>query len=175
MTDPTKNGNGSDGARTTAESFEIKVGLAEMMKGGVIMDVTNPDEAKIAENVNRWRRQLGLGEATGADLDALPQGEMLGQATLRFDETATDGSKRLVGHMLFAIDRSVFVRLSGSPDVVEDSIGAFESFVASLRDPAPAAVGICVGIQLAWRGNGRFRSPGRNCRRMVCCQSDHGF
>ena len=35
--------------RTGARSFEIKVGLAEMMKGGVIMDVTNPEEAKIAE------------------------------------------------------------------------------------------------------------------------------
>src|SRR3984957_12480878 len=30
-------------------SFEIKVGLAEMLKGGVIMDVTNPEQAKIAE------------------------------------------------------------------------------------------------------------------------------
>ena len=37
------------GSRTTAESFEIKVGLAEMLKGGVIMDVTTPDQAKIAE------------------------------------------------------------------------------------------------------------------------------
>ena len=43
----TEGGNGD--FRTTAESFEIKVGLAEMMKGGVIMDVTRPDEAKIAE------------------------------------------------------------------------------------------------------------------------------
>jgi pyridoxal 5'-phosphate synthase pdxS subunit len=41
-----KSGNGSN--RTTAESFEIKVGLAEMLKGGVIMDVTTPDQAKIA-------------------------------------------------------------------------------------------------------------------------------
>ena len=30
--------------------FKVKVGLAEMLKGGVIMDVTNPDQAKIAEN-----------------------------------------------------------------------------------------------------------------------------
>ena len=30
--------------------FELKVGLAEMLKGGVIMDVTNPDQAKIAED-----------------------------------------------------------------------------------------------------------------------------
>lgn len=31
-------------------SFDVKVGLAEMLKGGVIMDVTNPDQAKIAED-----------------------------------------------------------------------------------------------------------------------------
>ncbi len=35
--------------RTTAEAYELKVGLAEMLKGGVIMDVTKPDQAKIAE------------------------------------------------------------------------------------------------------------------------------
>lgn len=31
-------------------SFAIKVGLAEMLKGGVIMDVTNTEQAKIAED-----------------------------------------------------------------------------------------------------------------------------
>ena len=31
-------------------TFELKVGLAEMLKGGVIMDVTNKEQAKIAEN-----------------------------------------------------------------------------------------------------------------------------
>src|SRR6476620_10858931 len=30
-------------------SFEVKVALAEMLKGGVIMDVTTPEQAKIAE------------------------------------------------------------------------------------------------------------------------------
>lgn len=30
-------------------SIEVKVALAEMLKGGVIMDVTNPEQAKIAE------------------------------------------------------------------------------------------------------------------------------
>jgi pyridoxal 5'-phosphate synthase pdxS subunit len=34
----------------TNESFRVKVGLAEMLKGGVIMDVTNADQAKIAED-----------------------------------------------------------------------------------------------------------------------------
>src|SRR6201997_1709134 len=34
----------------TSEQFRIKVGLAEMLKGGVIMDVTNAEQAKIAED-----------------------------------------------------------------------------------------------------------------------------
>jgi pyridoxal 5'-phosphate synthase pdxS subunit len=43
--------NGNGGAENaTAQSFEIKVGLAEMLKGGVIMDVVNADQAKIAED-----------------------------------------------------------------------------------------------------------------------------
>ncbi len=41
---------GSGSGRTTAEAFEIKVGLAEMLKGGVIMDVTTPEQARIAED-----------------------------------------------------------------------------------------------------------------------------
>jgi pyridoxal 5'-phosphate synthase pdxS subunit len=35
--------------RQGAVTYEIKVGLAEMLKGGVIMDVTTPEQAKIAE------------------------------------------------------------------------------------------------------------------------------
>jgi len=49
MSDQTGNGNGGAGD-ATAQSFELKVGLAEMLKGGVIMDVVNPDQAKIAED-----------------------------------------------------------------------------------------------------------------------------
>jgi len=44
-----RDGGNGDG-RTTARSFEIKVGLAEMLKGGVIMDVTTPEQARIAED-----------------------------------------------------------------------------------------------------------------------------
>ena len=32
-----------------SDDFRLKVGLAEMLKGGVIMDVTNVEQAKIAE------------------------------------------------------------------------------------------------------------------------------
>ena len=34
----------------TADDMKLKVGLAEMLKGGVIMDVTNAEQAKIAED-----------------------------------------------------------------------------------------------------------------------------
>jgi pyridoxal 5'-phosphate synthase pdxS subunit len=33
----------------SSEQFRVKVGLAEMLKGGVIMDVTNAEQARIAE------------------------------------------------------------------------------------------------------------------------------
>ena len=48
MTDQST-GNGGGRERKGADSCEIKVGLAEMLKGGVIMDVTTPEQAKIAE------------------------------------------------------------------------------------------------------------------------------
>jgi len=34
----------------SSDQFRVKVGLAEMLKGGVIMDVTNAEQAKIAED-----------------------------------------------------------------------------------------------------------------------------
>src|SRR6201988_343763 len=40
----------ADGQLIRDEStFTVKAGLAEMLKGGVIMDVVTPDQAKIAE------------------------------------------------------------------------------------------------------------------------------
>jgi pyridoxal 5'-phosphate synthase pdxS subunit len=46
MADITSNGNGNHGATT---SLRLKVGLAEMLKGGVIMDVMNTEQARISE------------------------------------------------------------------------------------------------------------------------------
>jgi pyridoxal 5'-phosphate synthase pdxS subunit len=42
--------NGSGAGRATAEAFELKIGFAEQMKNGVIMDVTTPEQAKVAED-----------------------------------------------------------------------------------------------------------------------------
>ena len=38
--------NGNNGGNV----INIKTGLAEMLKGGVIMDVVTPDQAKVAED-----------------------------------------------------------------------------------------------------------------------------
>jgi pyridoxal 5'-phosphate synthase pdxS subunit len=45
---PAPSPNGADGARKTG-TVRVKTGLAEMLKGGVIMDVVNADQARIAE------------------------------------------------------------------------------------------------------------------------------
>jgi pyridoxal 5'-phosphate synthase pdxS subunit len=44
-----KNGNGGANGATEANEWRVKVGLAGMLKGGVIMDVTNAEQARIAE------------------------------------------------------------------------------------------------------------------------------
>src|SRR6266705_2663177 len=48
MAKPTDAAKRTNAARTTG-SFRVKRGLAEMLKGGVIMDVVTPEQAKIAE------------------------------------------------------------------------------------------------------------------------------
>ena len=42
--------NGNGAGRRGAEAFELKIGLAEMMKNGVIMDVTDAEQATLAED-----------------------------------------------------------------------------------------------------------------------------
>jgi pyridoxal 5'-phosphate synthase pdxS subunit len=43
------NGSGNDNNGTGTGTFAVKKGLAQMLKGGVIMDVVTPEHAKIAE------------------------------------------------------------------------------------------------------------------------------
>ncbi len=42
--------NGSNGSGKETGTFAVKAGLAQMLKGGVIMDVVTPEQAKIAED-----------------------------------------------------------------------------------------------------------------------------
>lgn len=44
-----ENGNVTQNGRSDVGSFKVKAGLAQMLKGGVIMDVVTPEQAVIAE------------------------------------------------------------------------------------------------------------------------------
>ena len=44
-----ENGNIKQGGQSEVGSFKVKAGLAQMLKGGVIMDVVTPEQAVIAE------------------------------------------------------------------------------------------------------------------------------
>jgi pyridoxal 5'-phosphate synthase pdxS subunit len=61
-------------------TMNLKTGLAEMLKGGVIMDVTNADQAKIAEDAGAVS-VMAL-ERVPADIRA--QGGVARMASIRF-------------------------------------------------------------------------------------------
>jgi hypothetical protein len=85
-------------------------------------------------NLDRWRGQLGLGPASAEELDDLPSVPLLGGQAQQVDLSRPDGSERLIAVMLFEADRSVFVRMSGSPAAVEAQLAAFAQFRQSLRE-----------------------------------------
>jgi hypothetical protein len=92
-----------------------------------------PGEAGgILANVNRWRGQLGEAPLAEPDLSSLHRIPMLGgQAVLV--ECSGKGSQ-LVGAACAGADRSVFVKMSGPPDRVQEQRSAFLSFCASIRN-----------------------------------------
>ncbi|MDA8294711.1 MAG: pyridoxal 5'-phosphate synthase lyase subunit PdxS [Actinomycetota bacterium] len=50
MTTPAPNASASDGTPPVTGTFTVKRGLAEMLRGGVIMDVVDAGQAKVAED-----------------------------------------------------------------------------------------------------------------------------
>lgn len=49
MSSESQYANGTNGTGAITGTFAVKVGLAQMLKGGVIMDVVTPEQARIAE------------------------------------------------------------------------------------------------------------------------------
>lgn len=86
-------------------------------------------------HLTRWHTQLGLPAPTQADVDALPKVTLLGAPAWRVDGTHADGSTRIVGSMLLAPQRHVFVKMQGAPAAVEAQLEALAAFEASLRFP----------------------------------------
>ena len=62
--------NGSNGSHgKQVGTYELKKGLAQMLKGGVIMDVINPEQAKIAEAAQRLQRHMPIIDAGQQRID----------------------------------------------------------------------------------------------------------
>jgi hypothetical protein len=74
-------------------SFEIKVGLAEMLKGGVIMDVTNsdPNEHRDVDLIGTLLFNLELiddGDSSGAEHEVDPDAPKQGRFEQRCESSS---------------------------------------------------------------------------------------
>lgn len=93
-------------------------------------------------NVNRWRDQVGLPPIDQAAVDALPRIRLLGAQALRVDVTGSfvgmGGERiedaRILGALLTRpAGGALFVKFVGPSAVIEENVGAFERFVASIH------------------------------------------
>lgn len=100
----------------------------------------------LAANVNRWRGQMGLGPLAPADLEALPEDELLGAPAVRIDfagdYTGMGGGGgagfRMVGLLAVAPGGSAFLKFTGPAPIVAAELAAFDRLARSLR-PADSA------------------------------------
>ena len=70
-------------------TLRVKSGLAEMLKGGVIMDVTDAEQARIAEDAGAATPRPDLETPTAPSLHAL--GVTTAEATTSSTKDSTDG------------------------------------------------------------------------------------
>jgi hypothetical protein len=95
------------------------------------LTVLTGDGGGLEANVARWRRQLGLGPPSAAELAALPRIEVLGSEGYLVE---SEGEARLLGAIALLPGRSVFVKLSGPDARVAAQREAFLSFCESLEE-----------------------------------------
>lgn len=104
----------------------------------------------VAMNVNRWRAQIGLPEATEEEISALPKMAMLGVEAVLVELEGTYGgtsdgvhtsgesreSYKLLGAIAQRSNDAVFVKMTGPASVVAGEREKFIAFVGSIRDSA---------------------------------------
>jgi hypothetical protein len=104
----------------------------------------------VAMNVNRWRAQVGLPEATEEEISALPKTAMLGGEAVLLDVEGTYGgttdgahtggdsreSYRLLGAIAQRAKDAVFVKMTGPAGMVAGERENFLAFAGSIRDAA---------------------------------------
>lgn len=102
----------------------------------------------LASNVNRWRKQMGQPDLGEAEIAALPKRTLLGkEATLVSIDGAFSGmgaaeaktGYRMLGLVQVADGRSVFVKMVGPQQEVEQQTPNFEAFTGSLSEGGAAA------------------------------------
>ncbi len=136
----------------------------------------------VAKNVNRWRAQLGLPDASEADIAALPKITMLGGEGVLVDVEGTYGgssdgvhagaetleSYRLLGVIAQRPDEAVFVKMTGPANVVAGERDKFVAFAGSLREaPVPA------GATAADAKPAEASAPAGAAGEHECCEQEH--
>lgn len=115
--------------------------------GGVDCSITtlSGSAGGLHSNVNRWRGQMGLDELSAADIDALPQQDLLGGRATKIDFTGryggmsgdvAEGEARMLGAILSEGARTVFVKLVGPKSAVDGQVRHFDGLVASMEAAA---------------------------------------
>jgi hypothetical protein len=113
---------------------------ADKAQAAVNVSMSAGEGGGLTGNVNRWRRQIGLGELSEAEVNKLASATDMGGTKATFvDMAGTDaktGQKtRLVGAMVPRPDQTWFYKLMGSESVVEREKDAFTRFVQSAKYP----------------------------------------
>lgn len=99
------------------------------------------DGGGLEANVNRWRKQMGLAEATAEEISSLPRREVLGRdavfVQLDGDYTAVGAAEpkkdqRMLGVIVIVDGGGLFVKLIGPRGLVEENTARFDALCESL-------------------------------------------
>jgi len=90
----------------------------------------------IGGNVNRWRDQLGLPALPAEELEKLELLPMLGNEGrfLSIEGAGAKAGTSLLGALVQAGERMVFVKLTGPKDAVQKELDNFKAFAQSLKE-----------------------------------------
>jgi hypothetical protein len=111
-------------------------------KTEVTLSILGGDGGGLGLNLNRWREQMGLDEASDAEIAALPRATILGAEAVFI---SLDGhyrgmgesdlpEARFLGMILLRDDHAVFVKMYGPAEEVRPEEARWRAFCESLRE-----------------------------------------
>jgi hypothetical protein len=114
-------------AKFTSGKGDKEIGVVLLKAGG-----------GLEANVNRWRAQVGLKPLEKDELPKVLQpikvdGHTAHVLDVKGRQTGGDGMVRIIGVVIECGNEMWFVKLSGTPEAVEEHKAAFEEFVKSIR------------------------------------------